>query len=194
MRRLLLIAVSCLLAVLSATAAVPDKTKELVQKINPSLEVIEKQLSEIEADFWKNVRELDTGSHNFLKTNPLYQSFNQKIVDFVSCCGALQRVLYDSGVDVQKQYPIEKRAIEIISVARVSTRYGEFDTNGIADAELVPNFEISDPGEGVVYVVSGLIAHVLKRSDVVRPASAHPDCCREETEQIISVPRFFRIA
>lgn len=81
MKRLLLIAVCCLLAVLSAAAAqVPDKTKELVQKIEPSLQVIEKQLDEIEADFWKNVRELDTGSQNFLSSNPLYQSFNQKIV------------------------------------------------------------------------------------------------------------------
>lgn len=86
-----------------AAAQVPDKTKELVQKIEPSLQVIEKQLDEIEADFWKNVRELDTGSQNFLSSNPLYQSFNQKIVDFVSCCGALQRELYDSGVDIQLQ-------------------------------------------------------------------------------------------
>ena len=117
MKRLLLIAVCCLLAVLSAAAAqVPDKTKKLVQKIEPSLQVIEKQLDEIEADFWKNVRELDTGSQNFLSSNPLYQSFNQKIVDFVSRCGALQRVLDDSDVDVQQQYPIEKRAIGILSV------------------------------------------------------------------------------
>lgn len=116
MKRLLLIAVCCLLAVLSAAAAqVPDKTKELVQKIEPSLQVIEKQLDEIEADFWKNVRELDTGSQNFLSSNPLYQSFNQKIVDFVSRCGALQRVLYDSDVDTS-QYPVEKRAIGILSV------------------------------------------------------------------------------
>lgn len=117
MKRLLLITVCCLLAVLStASAQVPDKTKELAQKIEPSLQVIEKQLDEIEADFWKNVRELDTGSQNFLSSNPLYQSFNQKIVDFVSRCGALQRVLYDSGVDVQQQYPIETRAIGILSV------------------------------------------------------------------------------
>lgn len=117
MKRPLLIAVCCLLAVLSAAAAqVPDKTKELVQKIEPSLQVIEKQLDEIEADFWKNVRELDTGSQNFLSSNPLYQSFNQKIVDFVSCCGALQRELYDSGVDIQLQYPIGKQAIGILSV------------------------------------------------------------------------------
>ena len=117
MKRLLLIAVCCLLAVLSAAAAqVPDKTKRLVQKIEPSLQVIEKQLDEIEADFWKNVRELDTGSQSFLNSNPLYQSFNQKIIDFVSRCGALQRVLDASDVDIQQQYPIEKRAIGILSV------------------------------------------------------------------------------
>lgn len=117
MKRLLLIVVCGLLVVLStASAQVPDKTKELVQKIEPSLQVIEKQLDEIEADFWKNVLVLDTGSQNFLSSNPLYQSFNRKIADFVSGCGALQRVLYDSGVDVQQQYPIEKRAIGILSV------------------------------------------------------------------------------
>ena len=116
MKRLLLITVCCLLAVLStASAQVPDKTKELAQKIEPSLQVIEKQLDEIEADFWKNVRELDTGSQNFLSTNPLYQSFNQKIVDFVSHCRVLQRVLYDSDVDTS-QYPVAKRAIGILSV------------------------------------------------------------------------------
>lgn len=119
MKRLLLIVVCGLWAVLStASAQVPDKTKELVQKIEPSLQVIEKQLDEIEADFWKNVQELDTGSQNFLSSNPLYQSFNQKIADFVSGCGALQHILYDSGVDVQQQYPIEKRAIGILSVWR----------------------------------------------------------------------------
>lgn len=116
MKRLLLIVVCGLLAVLStASAQVPDKTKELAQKIEPSLQVIEKQLDEIEADFWKNVRELDTGSQNFLSTNPLYQSFNQKIVDFVSHCRVLQRVLYDSDVDTS-QYPVAKRAIGILSV------------------------------------------------------------------------------
>ena len=117
MKRLLLIAVCCLLAVLSAAAAqVPDKTKRLVQKIEPSLQVIEKQLNEIEADFWKNVMELDSDSQSFLNSSPRYQAFNRKIADFVSCCGALQRVLADSDVDVQQQYPVEKRAIGILSV------------------------------------------------------------------------------
>ena len=116
MKRLLLIAVCCLLAVLSAAAAqVPDKTKRLVQKIEPSLQVIEKQLNEIEADFWKNVMELDSDSQSFLNSSPRYQAFNRKIADFVSCCGALQRVLYDSDVDTS-QYPVEKRAIGILSV------------------------------------------------------------------------------
>ena len=80
------------------------------------------------------------------------------------------------------------------SIARVSVRYGEFDANGIADAELVPHFEIPAPREGVIYVVSGLAAHVLKRSDVVSPASTHPDCRRDATGQLISVPGFFRFA
>lgn len=116
MKRLLLIAACCLLAVLSAAAAqVPDKTKGLVQKIEPSLQVIEKQLDEIEADFWKNVMELDSDSQSFLNSSPRYQAFNRKIADFVSCCGALQRVLYDSDVDTS-QYPVEKRAIGILSV------------------------------------------------------------------------------
>ena len=111
---------SILLVLLSAITVLADsseqKTKELVQKIDPSLQVIEKQFDEIEADFWKNIRELDTGSQNYLRTNPLYQSFNQKIVDFVSRCGALQRVLYDSGVDIQLQYPLERGAIGILNV------------------------------------------------------------------------------
>lgn len=111
---------SILLVLLSAITVLADsseqKTKELVQKIDPSLQVIEKQFDEIEADFWKNIRELDTGSQNYLRTNPLYQSFNQKIVDFVSRCGALQRVLYDSGVDIQVQYPLERGAIGILNV------------------------------------------------------------------------------
>lgn len=154
MKRLLLIVVCGLLAVLStASAQVPDKTKELVQKIEPSLQVIEKQLDEIEADFWKNVLELDTGSQNFLSSNPLYQSFNRKIADFVSGCGALQRVLYDSDVDVQQQYPIGKRAIGILSVWKRLPRLHKLlkdrgNPNCIADIRLTSGFFPSLPEYG----------------------------------------------
>ena len=65
----------------------PDQTEELIQKIEPSLKIVEKQLDEIEADFWKNVRELDP--KDFLMTSPLYQSFSHKIVSFVSNCALL---------------------------------------------------------------------------------------------------------
>ncbi len=92
----------------------PDQTEELIQKIEPSLKIVEKQLDEIEADFWKNVRELDP--KDFLMTSPLYQSFNHKIVSFVSNCGSLQRVLFNSGVDIQETFPVEKAAIGILSV------------------------------------------------------------------------------
>lgn len=77
-------------------------------------------------------------------------------------------------------------------IARVKTTYGEFNEHGIAEAVFEPIVEIPDPSPGVVYIVSGLVAQVVKRTDVVSPATSHPECIRDENKQIVSVPGFVR--
>ena len=44
---------------------------------------------------------------------------------------------------------------------------------------------------GVFYIVSAIVAAAAKRSDLVSPATGHPDCVRENG-QIRSVPGFVR--
>lgn len=77
-------------------------------------------------------------------------------------------------------------------IARVKTTYGEFNEHGIAEAVFEPIVEIPDPQPGVVYIVSGLVTQVIKRTDVVSPATSHPECVRDENMQIVSVPGFVR--
>ena len=46
------------------------------------------------------------------------------------------------------------------------------------------------PTDGIsVFIVSGMVASAVKRSDVVAPATGHPDCIRKDG-QVYSVPGF----
>lgn len=51
-----------------------------------------------------------------------------------------------------------------------------------------------EPEEGTIYIVSALVLAAAKekgRTDVVAPATGHPDCVRENGF-IVSVPGFVR--
>lgn len=77
-------------------------------------------------------------------------------------------------------------------VARVQAGYSDFDEQGICSATFGEVTGLPDPQEGVVYVVSGLVAGAVKgRKDVVAPATGHPGAIRKEG-QILSVPGFIR--
>ncbi len=116
MKKGLWIAAWCLFTIFSTAAEQSqDKKAALQEKITPALAEVEQQLNEIEMDFWKNVRDIDTGSNSYQRENKVYQSFHQKIVGFVTLCGKLQGELYDFEVDLE-QFPIEKRATTILDV------------------------------------------------------------------------------
>jgi hypothetical protein len=80
-------------------------------------------------------------------------------------------------------------------VARVSASYAECGTiEGfpVFMQEYGPVVDLPGPEDGVVLVVSAIVAAALKgsRSDVVALATGHPGVVRNEQGQIQSVPGF----
>ena len=76
-------------------------------------------------------------------------------------------------------------------LVRVSTKYSKFDADGIASAEY-GELELPDELPNVVYIVSAIVkAAAPQRSDLVCPATGHPDAVRVNG-QIVSVPGFIR--
>lgn len=77
-------------------------------------------------------------------------------------------------------------------VARVSCNYTHFshDISYICYGKVENLPEEHIPNQ--MYIVSALVLNALKgeRSDVVAPATGHPDCKRNDQGQIISVPGF----
>lgn len=79
-------------------------------------------------------------------------------------------------------------------VARVQAGYSNFDEQGICSATFGEVQGLPEPQDGVIFIVSGLVAGAVKgirREDVVAPATGHPLAVRENG-QIISVPGFVR--
>jgi hypothetical protein len=76
-------------------------------------------------------------------------------------------------------------------VARVVSNHTAFDENGVASIEWGEVTGLPAPQEGLIYIVSALVAQAAKRPDVVSPASGHPDVVRNNG-QIQSVPGFVR--
>jgi hypothetical protein len=75
-------------------------------------------------------------------------------------------------------------------VARVSTSHTPFDENGVCAVQFGEIVGLPAPQDGILYIVSGMVAAAAKRNDVVSPATGHPDAKRDERGQIISVPGF----
>jgi hypothetical protein len=71
----------------------------------------------------------------------------------------------------------------------VSSSYTEFDSRGICSVKFGKVENLPEEKEGVVYIVSGMVASACKRGDIVSPATGHPQCKRENGN-IISVPGF----
>jgi hypothetical protein len=76
-------------------------------------------------------------------------------------------------------------------VARVANNHTPFDADGVASIEWGEVTGLPAPQDGVIYIVSGLVAQAAKRQDVVSPASGHPNVIRNNG-QIVSVPGFIR--
>ena len=77
------------------------------------------------------------------------------------------------------------------TVARVSSNYSDFDSDGIASVSFgqVQGLPAAEPD--TIYVVSAMVAAAAKRADVVSPATGHKDCVRKDG-QVFSVPGFVR--
>lgn len=73
-------------------------------------------------------------------------------------------------------------------VARVSSSYREVNT-GMYRVEFGEIVGLPEPKDGTLYIVSGVVASATNRTDVVSPATGHPDAIRKDG-QIYSVPGF----
>lgn len=80
-------------------------------------------------------------------------------------------------------------------VARVSSRFTEFDGNKICEMKFDDEISgLPEPEKDTIYIVSLIVLPVAKekgRNDVVAPATGHPDCIRENGF-VKSVPGFVR--
>ena len=80
-------------------------------------------------------------------------------------------------------------------LARVSATFSKFDENRICSQQFGEVTGLPEPTNGVLYIVSALVLTAAKaqgRTDVVAPATGHPDCKRNDKGFIISVPGFVK--
>lgn len=73
-------------------------------------------------------------------------------------------------------------------VARVSSSYREVNPE-MYRVEFGEIVGLPEPKDGTMYIVSGMVASATNRTDVVSPATGHPDVIRKDG-QIYSVPGF----
>lgn len=80
-------------------------------------------------------------------------------------------------------------------VARVSASFSAFDADGCCEQQFGEVTGLPAPAEETMYIVSGIVLTAAKaagRTDVVAPATGHPECVRNEAGHIQSVPGFVR--
>lgn len=80
------------------------------------------------------------------------------------------------------------------TVARVSQEFSEFDAHGMCRASYGKVLSLPEPKEDTIYIVSIVVLDACKgqRTDLVAPATGHPECVRDEKGFIVSVPGFIR--
>ena len=78
------------------------------------------------------------------------------------------------------------------NLAIVSASFTAFDSNGVCRQAFGDVSGLPDPQPDTLYIVSAMVLGALagSRSDVVAPATGHPDCVRNDKGHIISVPGF----
>jgi hypothetical protein len=74
--------------------------------------------------------------------------------------------------------------------ARVTSTHTEF-VDDVCEVKFGVCEGLPPQTDGVVYIVSAIVAAAARRSDLVSPATGHPACVRENG-QIKSVPGFVR--
>lgn len=76
-------------------------------------------------------------------------------------------------------------------LARVANSFTDFDADGVCRVEYGEVEGLPEPEDGVLLIVSAMVLAASDRSDLVAPATGHPECVRNEG-RIVSVPGFVR--
>lgn len=79
-----------------------------------------------------------------------------------------------------------------MGVARVSNTFTDFDADGVCQVVYGDVTGLPEPQDGVLYIVSAMVKSASNRTDLVAPATGHPDCVRNDKGFIVSVPGFVR--
>ena len=93
-------------------------------------------------------------------------------------------------------HPIKLNSGEVFevsgTVARVSQEFSEFDAHGTCRASYGECINLPDPAQDTIYIVSLIVLDTCKgkRTDLVAPATGHPECVRDEKGFIVSVLGF----
>ncbi len=86
-------------------------------------------------------------------------------------------------------------SFESEGTARVSSSFTEFDKNQICEMKFDSEITgLPEPEKDTIYIVSSIVLSAAKekgRTDVVAPATGHPDCIRENGF-VKSVPGFVK--
>lgn len=105
-----------------------------------------------------------------------------------------QSITHTGKITFYKQ--LKSYATEVehsLKVARVANKFSNFCC-GISTVFYGEIENLPEPEEGTIYIVSAMVLAAAKekgRTDVVAPATGHPDCVRENGF-IVSVPGFVR--
>lgn len=85
------------------------------------------------------------------------------------------------------------RVFESKGVARISTSFTEFDSDGVCTVVYGDVEGIPAPKDDVFYIVSGMVLSAPHgRTDLVAPATGHSATVRNDKGHIVSVPGFVR--
>ena len=76
-------------------------------------------------------------------------------------------------------------------VARVSASFSDIE-NGICSQIFGEVENLPEPQEGTMIIVSAMVLGASTRSDLVAPATGHPQTVRNDKGHIVSVPCFVR--
>ena len=77
-------------------------------------------------------------------------------------------------------------------IARVSASFTEFDSDKICCQKFGQIEGLPEKQVDTYIIVSSIVTSASDRSDLVVPATGHPDCKRNEKGHIISVPGFIK--
>ena len=77
-----------------------------------------------------------------------------------------------------------------LGIARVANSFTAFDKIGCCHVNYGEVEGLPAPEKCVVLIVSAMVLSASDRTDLVAPATGHPDAVRNEKGQIVSVPGF----